>query len=130
MTIAEQLSLSWASYAGHTYPFSNFGKLAQSPSAVSWLPVAAAADEGMWLFNARHSNAQENTISTKPQWLRHLQKASVRQFRRKRFIRLKRIGDHDHHVGADIAKISGQSTIIRDGYAKRRRKKLNQPISS
>src|SRR5438477_11246753 len=61
--------------------FSNFGKLvSMTIGCLTSFAAAAVADEGMWLFNAPPLKQlkEKYNLEPTPQWLEHLQKASVR----------------------------------------------------
>jgi hypothetical protein len=84
--------------------------------------AAASADEGMWLFNApplRQLKEKYNFEPT-PQWLDHLQKASVRfnSGGSGSFVSENGLVITNHHVGADtLQKISSQEhNYLRDGF--------------
>jgi hypothetical protein len=103
--------------------FSNFGKLVSiTIGCLIGLVAAAVADEGMWLFNApplRQLKEKYNFEPT-PQWLEHLQKASVRfnSGGSGSFISANGLVITNHHVGADtLQKISSQEhNYLRDGF--------------
>jgi S1-C subfamily serine protease len=108
--------------------FSNFGKLASiTIGCLIGFPVAAAADEGMWLFNAPPLKQLKEKYSFEPtpQWLEHLQKASVRfnSGGSGSFVSANGLVITNHHVGADtLQKISSQEhNYLRDGYYNRSR---------
>src|SRR5438128_2062112 len=90
------------------------------------LSASAFADEGMWLFNApplKQLKAKYQFEPT-PQWLEHLQKASVRfnSGGSGSFVSANGLVITNHHVGADtLQKISdAQHNYLRNGfYAKR-----------
>src|SRR5881394_808867 len=86
------------------------------------LNTVAIADEGMWLFNApplKQLKGKYNFEPT-PQWLEHLQKASVRfnSGGSGSFISANGLVITNHHVGADtLQKISSQEhNYLRDGF--------------
>src|SRR5438046_7937284 len=84
--------------------------------------TVAIADEGMWLFNAPPlKKFKENyQCEPTPQWLEHLQKASVRfnSGGSGSFISANGLVITNHHVGADtLQKISSQEhNYLRDGF--------------
>jgi Peptidase S46 len=98
-------------------------------SFVLWVFVLALAmnrsalgDEGMWLFNApplKQLKAKYQFEPT-PQWLEHLQKASVRfnSGGSGSFVSANGLVITNHHVGADtLQKISNaQANYLRDGF--------------
>ena len=103
--------------------FSNFGKLASiAIGCLIGFPVAAAADEGMWLFNAPPLKQlkEKYNFEPTPQWLEHLQKASVRfnSGGSGSFVSENGLVITNHHVGADtLQKISSQEhNYLRDGF--------------
>src|SRR5213082_3777848 len=88
--------------------------------------ASAAADEGMWLFNAPPLKQLKEKYQFEPtqQWLEHLQKASVRfnSGGSGSFVSANGLVITNHHVGADtLQKISdAQHNYLRNGfYAKR-----------
>ena len=88
--------------------------------------ASAAADEGMWLFNAPPLKQlkEKYQFESTPQWLEHLQKASVRfnSGGSGSFVSANGLVITNHHVGADtLQKISdAQHNYLRNGfYAKR-----------
>jgi len=103
--------------------FSNSRKLgAITISCLIGFTAVATADEGMWLFNApplRHLKEKYNFEPT-PQWLDHLQKASVRfnSGGSGSFASANGLVITNHHVGADtLQKISSQEhNYLRDGF--------------
>src|SRR6266513_5089665 len=103
--------------------FSNFGKLASiAIGCLIGSPVAAAADEGMWLFNSPPLKQlkEKYQFEPTPQWLEHLQKSSVRfnSGGSGSFISASGLVITNHHVGADtLQKISSQEhNYLRDGF--------------
>ena len=88
--------------------------------------ASAIADEGMWLFNAPPLKQlkEKYQFESTPQWLEHLQKASVRfnSGGSGSFVSANGLVITNHHVGADtLQKISdAQHNYLRNGfYAKR-----------
>src|SRR5438045_5849760 len=84
--------------------------------------ASAAADEGMWLFNAPPLNQLKEKYQFEPtqQWLEHLQKASVRfnSGGSGSFVSANGLVITNHHVGADtLQKISNpQHNYLKDGF--------------
>jgi hypothetical protein len=103
--------------------FSNFEKLASMIiGCLIGFAGAAAADEGMWLFNAPPLKQlkEKYNFEPTPQWLEHLQKASVRfnSGGSGSFVSENGLVLTNHHVGADtLQKISSQEhNYLRDGF--------------
>src|ERR1700758_1868957 len=84
--------------------------------------ASAAADEGMWLFNAPPLRQLKEKYQFEPtqQWLEHLQKSSVRfnSGGSGSFVSANGLVITNHHVGADtLQKISdSQHNYLRDGF--------------
>ena len=84
--------------------------------------LSALADEGMWLFNAPplRQLKEKYQFEPTPQWLEHLQKASVRfnSGGSGSFVSANGLVITNHHVGADtLQKISdAQHNYLRDGF--------------
>jgi peptidase S46-like protein len=84
--------------------------------------ASAAADEGMWLFNAPPLKQLKEKYQFEPtqQWLEHLQKASVRfnSGGSGSFVSANGLVITNHHVGADtLQKISdAQHNYLKDGF--------------
>jgi hypothetical protein len=84
--------------------------------------AAAIADEGMWLFSAPPLKQlkEKYNFEPSPQWLEHLQKASVRfsSGGSGSFVSVSGLVITNHHVGADmLQKISTQEhNYLRDGF--------------
>ncbi|HEX4708112.1 MAG TPA: S46 family peptidase, partial [Candidatus Udaeobacter sp.] len=86
------------------------------------LNTPAFADEGMWLFNAPPLKQfkEKYQFEPTPQWLEHLQKASVRfnSGGSGSFVSAKGLVITNHHVGADTLQKMGdaQHNYLRDGF--------------
>jgi hypothetical protein len=84
--------------------------------------ASALADEGMWLFNAPPLKQlkDKHQFEPTPQWLEHLQKASVRfnSGGSGSFVSANGLVITNHHVGADtLQKISdAQHNYLRNGF--------------
>ena len=84
--------------------------------------ASAAADEGMWLFNAPPLKQlkEKYQFEPTPQWLDHLQKASVRfnSGGSGSFVSANGLCITNHHVGLDtLQKISSEKkNYVRDGF--------------
>jgi hypothetical protein len=82
----------------------------------------AFADEGMWLFNAPPLKQlkEKHQFEPTPQWLEHLQKASVRfnSGGSGSFVSANGLAITNHHVGADtLQKMSdAQHNYLKDGF--------------
>src|SRR6266542_5923741 len=104
-------------------PFSNSLKLV-SVVIACLISVAAAtrADEGMWLFSAPPLKQikQKYQFEPTPQWLEHLQKASVRfnSGGSGSFVSPNGLVITNHHVGADTLQKMGsvEHNYLRDGF--------------
>src|SRR5437867_3187326 len=89
--------------------------------AVAFTPFAFA-DEGMWLFNAPPVKQlkEKYQFEPTPQWLEHLQKASVRfnSGGSGSFVSANGLVITNHHVGADCLQKIGdeQHNYLRDGF--------------
>src|SRR5437868_2812501 len=86
------------------------------------LSTSALADEGMWLFNAPPLKQlkEKYQFEPSPQWLEHLQKASVRfnSGGSGSFVSANGLVITNHHVGADTLQKMGdaQHNYLRDGF--------------
>jgi hypothetical protein len=84
--------------------------------------TSAAADQGMWLFNAPPLKQlkEKYQFEPTPQWLDHLQKASVRfnSGGSGSFVSANGLVITNHHVGADCLQKFGdeQHNYLRDGF--------------
>jgi len=84
--------------------------------------ASAAADEGMWLFSAPPLKQlrEKYQFEPTPQWLEHLQKASVRfnSGGSGSFVSANGLVITNHHVGADTLQKIGdaQHNYLRDGF--------------
>jgi len=82
----------------------------------------ALADEGMWLFNATPLKQlkEKYQFEPAPQWLEHLQKASVRfnSGGSGSFVSLNGLVITNHHVGADSLQkaSSAEHNYLKDGF--------------
>src|SRR5437773_2163602 len=86
------------------------------------MTTSAIADEGMWLFNAPPLKQlkEKYQFEPTPQWLEHLQKASVRfnSGGSGSFVSANGLVITNHHVGADTLQKMGseQHNYLRDGF--------------
>jgi len=84
------------------------------------LAFAAAADEGMWLYNQppRQLLRERHQFDASDAWLEHLQKSSVRVGASGSFVSEDGLLISNHHVGADsIQKLSTKErNLLRDGF--------------
>src|SRR5438094_6558868 len=89
--------------------------------AIAFNP-SAFSDEGMWLFNAPPLKQlkEKYQFEPTPQWLEHLQKASVRfnSGGSGSFVSANGLVITNHHVGADCLQKTGsaQHKSLRDGF--------------
>src|SRR2546429_3204666 len=95
------------------------------------MTISVRADEGMWLFDAPPLKQlrEKYQFEPTPQWLEHLQKASVRfnSGGSGSFVSANALAITNHHVGADaLQKASRQEhNYLRDGfYAKTRAEEI------
>src|SRR5216110_1235916 len=102
--------------------FSNARKLVFTIVCAIGLATVARADEGMWLFSAPPLKQlkEKYQFEPTPQWLEHLQKASVRfnSGGSGSFISANGLVITNHHVGADTLQKMGdaQHNYLRDGF--------------
>jgi hypothetical protein len=96
--------------------------------------TAAIADEGMWLFSAPPIKQlkEKYNFEPSPQWLEHLQNASVRfsSGGSGSFVSASGLVITNHHIGADtLQKISTQEhNYLRDGfYARTQAEEIKSP---
>src|SRR5437667_8203999 len=101
------------------------------------MTISARADEGMWLFNAPPLKQlrEKYQFEPTPQWLEHLQKASVRfnSGGSDSFVSANGLAITNHHGGpTHCRRAATRSTTICGTASMRKRKpmKLNRPISS
>src|SRR5213596_3177081 len=86
------------------------------------MSTSAIADEGMWLFNAPPLKQlkEKYQFEPSPQWLEHLQKASVRfnSGGSGSFVSPNGLVITNHHVGADTLQKMGsvEHNYLRDGF--------------
>src|SRR5437764_15491533 len=84
--------------------------------------LSSRADEGMWLFNSPPLKRlkKKYQFEPTPQWLEHLQKASVRfnSGGSGSFVSANGLVITNHHVGADTLQKMGdaQHNYLRDGF--------------
>src|SRR6059058_1650775 len=84
--------------------------------------ISAQADEGMWLFNnpPLRQLKEKYQFEPTPQWLEHLQKASIRfnSGGSGSFVSANGLCITNHHVGLDtLQKISSEKkNYVRDGF--------------
>ena len=92
------------------------------------MTTCALADEGMWLFNAPPLKQlkEKYQFEPSPQWLEHLQKASVRfnSGGSGSFVSPNGIVITNHHVGADTLQKMGSAehNYLQDGFYARKQK--------
>jgi hypothetical protein len=103
--------------------FSNSPRLtAISITCLIGFATAATADEGMWLFSAPPLKQlkEKYNFEPSPQWLEHLQKASVRfnSGGSGSFVSATGLCITNHHVGADALQkaSSEQHNYLKDGF--------------
>src|SRR5207248_671548 len=86
------------------------------------MTISVRADEGMWLFNAPPLKQlrEKYQFEPTPQWLEHLQKASVRfnSGGSGSFVSANGLVITNHHVGADTLQKMGsaQHNYLKDGF--------------
>src|SRR5437867_7943179 len=91
-------------------------------TSVFGLAIMASADEGMWLFSAPPLKQfkEKYQFEPTPQWLEHLQKASVRfnSGGSGSFVSANGLCITNHHVGADALQkaSSEQHNYLKDGF--------------
>src|SRR6266567_6300591 len=105
------------------FAFSNSPRLsAITISCLIGFATAAIADEGMWLFNAPPLKQlkEKYNFEPTPQWLEHLQKASVRfsSGGSGSFVSATGLCITNHHVGADALQkaSSEQHNYLKNGF--------------
>src|SRR6266702_4454877 len=102
--------------------FSNARKLVFTIVCAIGLATVARADEGMWLFSAPPLKQlkEKYQFEPTPQWLEHLQKASVRfnSGGSGSFVSATGLCSTNHHVGADaLQKASSERhNYLKDGF--------------